>query len=114
MTDAEIEQERQRIEPPPGPLYVDKLGDDRNKQLFRDLVSSGVIQWKAEWGDLEEVMTDEFPYTPDGTITRPFLTLDDARKVQQPGQDIIIAGYATISRVFAAPNIPESIKERTE
>jgi len=114
MTDAEIEEERKRIEPPLGPLYVDKLGDQRNRALFHELVRIGVVEWNPEWGDLDKVMTDEFPYTPDGSIARPFLTLEEARDAQQPGQDIIIAGYATIGRRFAAPNIPQSIKERTE
>jgi hypothetical protein len=106
MTDAEIEQERQRIEPPLGPLYVDSKADERSAAIFRELVRCGVVP------AITGMEPEDWPYEGDGSIARPFKTLDEARDAQQDGQDIIIAGYATIGRRFAAPNIPDNIKER--
>lgn len=113
MTDQEIEQERQRIEPPLEPLYVDSKADERSREVFLELVRIGVFGEVSK--DEAEAMLDEGPYVGDGSIVRPFMTLEQAREAQQPGQNIIIAGYATIGRAFGAmPNIPPEIKERTE
>lgn len=106
MTDAEIEQERQRIEPPqePEPLYVDAKADKRSAAFFRELIRIGAV---IDVG----IDPEDIPYEGDGTIIRPFLTVQDARKVQNPGQSIVIAGYATIGAARPA-QIPDDIKDR--
>lgn len=71
------------------PLYVDSRSDDRSAAIFRELVRVGVLD---DVGIEPEVV----PYVGDGTLARPFITLDQARAVQKPGQPIIIAGWATI------------------
>lgn len=105
MTDAEIEQERQRIEPPLEPLYVDSKAEERSAAFFRELVSIGAV---IDVG----IDPEDIPYEGDGSIVRPFLTVQDARKVQKPGQSIVIAGYATIGAAAKPPVIPQEIKER--
>lgn len=105
MTDAEIEQERQRIEPPqePEPLYVDAKADKRSAATFRELVRVGVIE------AIPGLEPEDWPYEGDGSIVRPFLTVQDAREVQQPGQNIIVVGYATIG---AARKCPDSVEHK--
>lgn len=110
MTDQEIEQERQRIDPPLGPLYVDSKANERSKAIFLGLAKSGVFSPLTF--EESERLINSYDYEGDGSIRAPFLTLDEARDVQKDGQDIIIAGYAVIGRSFAA--VPQSIKERTE
>lgn len=113
MTDAEIEQERQRIEPPAGPLYVDSKAAERSLATFLDMAKTGVFA-PITYEEAEAIMRDH-EYAGDGTIVRPFLTLNEARDVQKPGQNIVISGYAVIGRAFGAtPSIPQDIKERTE
>lgn len=101
MTDAEIEQERQRIEPPLEPLYVDSKAEERSAATFRELVRNGVVP--------EGLEPEDWPYEGDGTIVRPFLTLAEARAVQKPGQSIVIVGYATIG---AARKCPDSVEHQ--
>jgi hypothetical protein len=107
VTDAEIEQERKSLEEAPKPLYVDAKADERSRAIMHTLVDGGIVPWDEDWGDLDEVMDTVFKYKPDGSIVRPFLTLADARAVQKPGQNIVIAGYATIG---AARNCPDSVE----
>lgn len=111
MTDAEIEQARKSLAPAIAPLYVDSKADERSAALFNSMVEIGLIP------DLG-IDPTSVEYEGDGSIVRPFRTLEEARAVQKPGQSIVITGYATIGAAVVPPKpfvpceVPENIKER--
>lgn len=79
------------------PLYVDAKAEAR---------ASAVLDWAANDLATDFGLSDYdvralrgakgLPYVGRGTLLSPFLTVDEARKVQKPGQPIIVTGYATI------------------
>jgi hypothetical protein len=81
------------------PLYVDARAVERSTAIIKEVVRSGLL--KDDWHSYYKELLEEQPpgqedYKGNGTITAPFLTVDDARKVQKPGQSIVVTGYATI------------------
>ncbi len=101
MADQEIEQERQRIEPPLEPLYVDSRAAARQAALVAFLLETDWLNPDGAYV-LELARAAAEGYKGQGTIVAPFVTLDEARAVQQPGQNIIITAYGTIGAAFAA------------
>ena len=109
MTDKEIEQARKSLEPPPHePLYVDAKGADRSDLFVNELERMKILD------SITAEIAREAEYVGTGTLLAPFLTVDEARKVQKPGQSIVIAGYATIGAAPVPAKIPENIKKRCE
>lgn len=86
------------------PLYVDTKAAERSVVVLRHLLEIDALSYSMH--NAVEALLAEKPeggdYRGDGTMLAPFLTVDDARKVQKPGQPIIIAGYATIGAASGA------------
>lgn len=85
------------------PLYVDTKAAERSVVVLRHLLEIDALSYSMR--NVVEALLAEKPegdYRGDGTMLTPFLTVDDARKVQKPGQPIIIAGYATIGAASGA------------
>lgn len=83
--------------PTPEPLYVDARAQQRADAILdwaaTDLANDFGI---SEYDAAALRGAKNLPYNGQGTLLSPFLTVDEARKVQKPGQAIVIAGYATI------------------
>lgn len=79
------------------PLYVDARGNERSEAVIKWLLDDYARDFGMSFATRETLKAAQgAPYAGNGTMLAPFLTLDEARAVQKPGQPIVMTGYATI------------------